>query len=121
MTKEKDVSFGWTFIKKPWGHERILFRAGKVCVKMLGIKAGHRTSLQVHREKREVMMLMTGEASIRIEQGGVWFAIGEFIVIGPGQRHRIMGVAPESIILEMAYGDADDIQRIEDDYDRVKS
>ncbi len=117
----KDATFGWTFVKKPWGHERVLFRAGKFQVKILAVKAGARLSLQRHKEKREVMMLMTGDAALEVcaNLPPIPMNPGDMHLIKPGQVHRVAGVAKESMILEMAFGDDTDIVRFEDDYGRV--
>ena len=51
-------------IRKPWGSEVVIFESGQARVKLLRVKPGQRLSMQYHREKREAMMLLSGEALI---------------------------------------------------------
>ena len=79
--------------------------------------------MQHHDEKREAMMLISGEALIHLGQVGSFLQMpqGHIYSITPGMNHRIMGSGKtESVILEMAHGSDEDIVRLADDYGRCE-
>lgn len=84
---------------KPWGREKIIYR-GKWFVKKIVVTEGCRTSLQYHKKKFEVW----------------FFEDGTVKVIPPMAVHRLVG--PITVI-EVAYGDDQDVVRLEDDYGRT--
>lgn len=108
-------------IKKPWGSEVILFESGQARVKLLRVNPGKRLSMQYHKEKREAMMLIHGEAEL--EHGPFMHYImepGEIYEIKTGTKHRLSGHGKtESVILEMAHGSDEDIVRLADDFGRT--
>ena len=110
-------------IRKPWGSEEILFECGQARVKLLRVKSGKRTSLQIHKQKREVMMLLSGDAIL--EHGTFLNYVmepGHLHQITTGVKHRLTGKSmgtSEAVILEMAYGSDSDIVRIDDDFGRA--
>lgn len=110
-------------IKKPWGSEVILFECGEARVKLLRVKTGKRTSLQTHKQKREVMMLLSGDAVLT--HGPYLNYVmepGHLYQITPGVNHRLEGKSigtTEAVILEMSHGSNEDIVRLADDFGRA--
>src|SRR6476469_2784593 len=47
-------------VEKPWGHEMIWAVTDRYVGKVLHIKAGHKLSLQYHRQKDETVMVWSG-------------------------------------------------------------
>lgn len=112
-------------IKKPWGSEEIVYSKGDVRMKILTIKPNQQTSLQVHRKKTEVWMVLSGTAFI---QRGETIAdlehhsgnVGDSYRVKPGMLHRIAALEEEARIAEVCIGSDRDIVRIIDNYGRGK-
>ena len=119
-------------VNKGWGWERWLElfydenTGREYCMKQIYIKAGTRTSLQVHKKKIETNFLLQGKAEAflennqgemekRIMEGGdsernVW-------TIEAGKTHRIVALT-DILLIESSTPEVDDVIRIEDDYGR---
>jgi len=104
-------------IDKPWGSELVLYKFKEGQVKILKVKAGHRTSLQRHKTKQEVMMLLTGECLFEGIGNPRKMVAGKMYVIEPTTVHRVSAVT-DTEILEMSSGEDADIERLHDDYKR---
>ncbi len=121
-------------INKPWGYEEIVEENEHYVVKKLVINAGHRLSLQFHREKHETLVLLTGEVKMTLSEPG--HAVdykgeisrsvrtsdhvmhpGFYQVIKPNTIHRIQAIK-DSTIIECSTTELEDVVRLEDDYDR---
>ena len=88
-------------VDKPWGRERIILKWEGYTVKILEVDEGHRTSLQYHNKKNEMM----------------YYEDGRVVFIPPGLPHRLVGPVK---VLEVSWnGDDSDIVRLEDDYNRA--
>lgn len=102
--------------KKPWGEEEIIFQKGKTKVKIIRIKDGCKLSLQIHIEKIEFIILLSGKGEIigdkNKEQSDK--NCGFFM---PLQLHRLVGIKNAEFI-ELSIGDDKDIIRLQDDYER---
>jgi mannose-6-phosphate isomerase-like protein (cupin superfamily) len=102
--------------RRPWGTMRSLgSRAHGLTVKYLQVEQGHRTSLQRHNHKDELIVVLGGtgciEAGHRIHSGD-----GCVVRITPGVIHRVTG--PLSYLEVSTYDDGTDTIRLHDDYDR---
>jgi len=110
-------------IEKPWGFEVLytpkdLPRTGKI----LAIKAGRRLSFQYHDAKEETMSLVSGRATIWLED-----ALGEIkkipmelmkgYTVRVGQKHRLEAVE-DSVVIEVSEPEKGNTYRISDDYER---
>ena len=107
-------------VLKPWGKYEILEMDNKHWIKKLFIKKGHRFSLQSHKERVEIWIVLSG--SIDAVKGNKTHKLQEedIIKIERGEKHRITG-SEDSWILEIAFGKVreEDIVRYEDDYGRI--
>lgn len=109
-------------IEKPWGYEEILYAEGDRRVKLLHLNPGQRTSLQLHRKKRETMTVISGHG--RVQRGAITllFEIGDTREISPMTVHRLTADSAGKepfIVAEVSVDGVDDTVRLEDDYGRT--
>ena len=108
-------------VVKPWGEYIVLEQKENYWIKKIFVKKGARLSLQSHRGRSEVWVVLSGE--VEAVQGDTRFVLnaGESITIEKNEKHRIAGLE-DSWVLEAAFGELseDDIIRYEDDYGRTQ-
>lgn len=113
-------SKGHAFVKKPWGGYLILKKSPRYWLKKLFVKKGEQLSLQSHRNRYEMWILLQG--TVRIQKGSVFSILqeGECLRINKKEKHRMYGLTDASI-LEAAFGEPKegDIIRYEDAYGRI--
>lgn len=112
-------------IKKPWGSEEVVEINDKYMVKKLSMKSGHRCSLQYHNFKKETIYMLSGDLKITIGKDknnlkSKVYVSGEHVTIEPGVVHRMEGVT-DSVYLEASTSEIEDVVRLSDDYNRIKS
>lgn len=102
--------------KKPWGSEEIVFKKGKIQVKIIRVNDGCRLSLQLHNEKMEFIILLSGKGEIIGDKNKKQDDknCGFFM---PRQLHRLVGIKNAEFI-ELSIGSDKDIIRLMDDYGR---
>ncbi len=118
----------WEFeprrVEKPWGWELIWAHADDYVGKLLFIRAGHRLSLQFHREKDESWYVHEGRAELELAHAGEAMTSSEVVGAGaafrfrPGTVHRVHALE-DTLIVEVSTPQLDDIVRLEDEYGRV--
>ena len=109
------------YVRKPWGHEEMLFW-GEYVVKLLHIRAGHRLSLQYHIEKTETLMVHRGIALIYLDGESRIYRAGEVIHVPAGVEHRIAAGGHGDVdIFEVSTPQLDDVVRLSDDYGRTSA
>ena len=109
-------------VDKPWGHELIWAHTDKYVGKILVIETGKRLSLQVHEQKDESILVISGRLRLHHgELGGTMTATE----LGPGDHRRVpVGMVHrfEAIerceLIEVSTPELDDVIRIEDDFGR---
>jgi mannose-6-phosphate isomerase len=111
---------------KPWGRE-VLFAVldGGFVGKELHVRQGHSPSLQYHRDKDEVIYLVSGDVILDLGSGEADLAeypleVGQSARIRAGVWHRIVARS-DSVLLEVATASAgwrEDVVRIRDNYGR---
>lgn len=108
-------------ILKPWGKYIILEEKRGYWIKKLFIRQGERLSLQSHKGRFEIWVMLSGRAEVIKGNSRLLLKAGEFLKINKNEKHRITGLK-DSWILEVALGDVreNDIVRFEDDYGRNK-
>ena len=112
-------------IKKPWGKEEVIELNNKYALKKLSMRRGHRCSLQYHNKKKETIYVLSGK--LRIYYGNhikklrskIYYP-GTTITIKPKTIHRMEAVR-DSVYLEASTPEMDDVVRLGDDYQRIKS
>lgn len=109
-------------MEKPWGYEVWWAQTDVYAGKLLHVNAGHRLSLQLHREKDESSYVLSGRLlltrgasaeSLREEEIGPGFAWR----VAPGTVHSIEAIE-DSVVLEVSTPHLDDVVRLEDRYGR---
>lgn len=111
-----------TFRETPWGSEVLLFNGADVAVKIIVVHAGHRLSLQSHRERDEYWTVLSSAGGL-LQRGEEIVTAGEGtrIVIPRDAKHRLSASKEGPLrVLEICIGrvDPNDIIRYEDDYGR---
>jgi mannose-6-phosphate isomerase len=109
--------------KRPWGYYSVLLDSPTHKVKEIVVHPGHRLSYQYHQKRSEHWYIVSGIASIVIDDVEYIKRPGDSIDIMCGQKHRIGNTGDVPIIfIEVqtgTYFGEDDIIRIEDDYSRT--
>lgn len=107
-------------INRPWGGYIILKKTENFWLKKLIIKPKCRTSLQSHKLRDEVWIVMNGEIKVQIGDKELNLNEGDILHIPKMRKHRIYSET-SACILEVAFGKVleTDIIRYEDDYGRV--
>lgn len=110
-------------VEKPWGFETIFTEPGLPYVgKLIHVRAGSRLSLQVHDAKTETMTLISGRATLLLEQPDGTMATlemecGRGYTVFPGKKHRLCGVT-DAVVAEVSTPETGVTLRLDDDYGR---
>jgi len=110
-------------VEKPWGYELHWVRAdAPYMAKILHINSGARLSLQLHDQKQESWLLLTGKAAVIWENADGTLIQTELLPnhgysTQLGQRHRLVGVT-DCDIVEVSTPELGTTWRLEDDYAR---
>ncbi len=109
-------------VEKPWGHELIWAQTDRYVGKVLVIEAGHRLSLQLHRQKDETILVIGGRMRLHLEDETGTFRSEE---LGPGDHRRVVAgrrhryeAIERTELVEVSTPEVWDVVRLEDDYGR---
>lgn len=116
--------------QRPWGVYYVLENQSRFKVKKIIVKPGQRLSLQSHKHRSEHWVVVNGVADIQIREKHHPSHIGHRIIneyescyVPKGHIHRLANNSNELLVMiEIQCGDytgEDDIERLEDDYDRM--
>lgn len=107
-------------VAKPWGSYTILEKKPGYWIKKLFVRRGARISLQRHRNRCEIWIVLSGTVEIVKGTSHLLLTEGKFLKIKKGEKHRMAG-RTNAWILEVAFGKAreHDIVRFTDDYGRT--
>ena len=109
-------------VHRPWGSYQSLDLGSRYQVKRIVVKQGGRLSLQLHHHRAEHWVVVRGTARVAIGDKVQMLHENESIYVPIGVHHRLEN--PGKIDLELievqtgSYLGEDDIERIEDDYNR---
>lgn len=105
---------------KPWGSYKVVFDRNDFKVKYICIDKGHRISLQKHNKRSETWVVVKGHPKVQKGDLHTYLRPEDNIFIGKGEVHRIEAHMDDVRIIEVQHGicDEEDIERLEDDYDR---
>ncbi len=111
-------------IEKPWGFELLFAHTPKYAGKVIFVKAGHRLSLQYHKEKDETIYVYEGKARIEIEGSNgqltqIEAQTGCCIRIPPLTKHRVKAIE-DTTLFEVSTSELEDVVRLDDDYGRTR-
>jgi mannose-6-phosphate isomerase len=110
-------------VEKPWGYELWWAETPHYAGKILHVEAGHRLSLQMHREKDESSYLLSGRLRLTRGPSAEELTTEE---IGPGFTWRVepgtvhtIEALEDSDVLEVSTPHLDDVVRLSDPYGRT--
>ena len=107
---------------RPWGRYEILSESSDHKVKRIVVNAGARFSYQRHQHRSEHWFIVSGSAKVTHNGHDIEMFAGDSIDIAQGELHRLANIGSEPVIfIEVqsgSYFGEDDIERIEDDYNR---
>ncbi len=110
-------------VRKPWGSYKSLICSEGYQVKILNIESGHQLSLQRHKHRSEHWTVVTGEAEIIKGDKTLHLEVNESVYFDKGEIHSVKNSGNSLLrIIEVQVGDylgEDDIERLEDIYDRT--
>jgi mannose-6-phosphate isomerase len=109
--------------RRPWGYYEVLSEGEDLKIKRITVYPGKRLSLQRHRRRAEHWFILRGEALVTLGEKEVSLKKGESVNIPQGDAHRIANAGTVPLVfVEVQTGEyfgEDDVERIEDDYDRI--
>jgi mannose-1-phosphate guanylyltransferase len=110
-------------VHRPWGTYTVLEDTPKYKIKRIKVEVGKRLSLQKHLHRNEHWIVVSGTATVRVEDKIFTLRANESTYIKMGELHRLAndGKVPV-VVIEAQIGDylgEDDIIRVEDDYQRL--
>jgi mannose-6-phosphate isomerase len=107
---------------RPWGSFHVIDEQPGYKVKRITVNPGGRLSLQSHKHRSEHWTVVTGRATITINDSVSEHTRGQSVDIALGAKHRLENYGTEPvIIIEVQFGDylgEDDIIRYDDIYQR---
>ncbi|MDA9359800.1 phosphomannose isomerase type II C-terminal cupin domain [bacterium] len=108
--------------ERPWGNYQVLEDSPSHKVKRITVTPGQRLSYQRHQQRAEHWYVVSGQASVTLEDVEHTIDVGHAIDIPRGSAHRVANRTKDPLVLiEVQVGDyfgEEDIERIEDDYGR---
>jgi mannose-6-phosphate isomerase len=108
--------------QRPWGNYIKFLQESGYWVKRVEVNPGARLSLQKHSHRSEKWNIITGEGLVTLDDKEIPVQAGSVLDVPLGAVHRISNTGDKTLVfIEVACGDnlsEDDIERIQDDYDR---
>jgi mannose-6-phosphate isomerase-like protein (cupin superfamily) len=109
---------------RPWGSYVVLDEAEGHKVKRIVVLPHKRLSLQVHRLRSEHWFVVEGSGVVTIGDAVVGVGAGDSVDIAVGTAHRVENTGDSDLVfIEVQHGQSfgeDDIERLDDDFGRVK-
>lgn len=109
--------------ERPWGNYTILDESESFKVKRIEVLPDKRLSYQRHQRRAEHWFVVSGTAVVTLDGADFTVKTGEAIDIPLGAAHRVANREAEKLVfIEVQQGDyfgEDDIERIEDDFNRT--
>jgi len=107
---------------RPWGRYEILSENSDHKVKRIIVNSGARFSYQRHQHRAEHWFIVSGQAKVTHNGAEIEMSAGDSIDMAQGDLHRLANIGSEPVVfIEVqtgTYFGEDDIERIEDDYNR---
>ena len=111
------------FDHRPWGKYEILSNDKDFKIKVIAVNPGQQLSLQSHVHRSEHWVIIDGCGEVVVDDKTLMVTAGSSIVISMNAKHRIRNTGAKVLrFVEVQTGDyfgEDDIQRYQDDYNRV--
>jgi mannose-6-phosphate isomerase-like protein (cupin superfamily) len=108
---------------RPWGNFETFCKNTQATVKIISVNPGEYTSLQTHKNRTEFWYILSGNGELDINSSTMTATPGEYHTVPATVAHRIRGGTEILKLLEVSTGnfDENDIERLEDKYNRIKS
>ena len=107
---------------RPWGTYTILEDSDGYKIKRIEVKPGKRLSLQRHKHRNEHWIVVSGKATVTINEDTFALNENESTYIKAGDIHRLSNDTNEPLVIIEAqvgsYTGEDDIERLDDDFKR---
>jgi len=107
---------------RPWGTYTILEDSDGYKIKRIEVKPGKRLSLQRHKHRNEHWIVVSGKATVTINEDTFALNENESTYIKAGDVHRLSNDTNEPLVIIEAqvgsYTGEDDIERLDDDFKR---
>jgi mannose-6-phosphate isomerase len=107
--------------QRPWGQFEQYTLNERTTVKVITVEPGARLSKQRHALRAERWQVLDGPVDVEVDERRWTATHGEVVWVPQGSVHRMgnSGASPVRI-LEIGYGvfDENDIERLQDDYQR---
>ena len=111
-------------VYRPWGNYLSVVEANRWQVKLIMVKPGEKLSLQMHHHRSEHWVVVSGTASVEVDNKLKVLSENQSIYIPLGSKHRLSnpGKIPLTLIEVQSgsYVGEDDIVRFEDSYGRTE-
>ncbi len=108
---------------KPWGSYCVLDQKNNYKVKRIDVNPHEALSLQLHYHRSEHWIIVSGIATITIDDNIMTLHENQSVFINKETKHRLANLHDQLLsIIEIQYGDylgEDDIVRFEDKYNRI--
>jgi mannose-6-phosphate isomerase len=120
-TEVDDPRDGIVFDERPWGAFRRFTLNEPSTVKLITVAAGEQLSLQRHRDRDELWVMLDDGLVVQIGEDTFDTVAGDEHLVPRGVTHRVSAPQQGGRFLEVAFGrfDEDDIERLEDRYGRA--
>lgn len=111
-------------VYRPWGYYVDIDKGEGYRVKKINVFPHKRLSLQRHKHRSENWVVIEGQAAVRNGDKILNLSVNESTFIPMGNIHRLENKTDKPLqLIEVQFGaylDEDDIERFEDDFDRIK-
>jgi mannose-6-phosphate isomerase-like protein (cupin superfamily) len=106
---------------RPWGSFEQFTLNEPTTVKIIRVDAHKKLSLQRHALRSEFWRVIEGSGTAHVDENIREIVVDDTVEIPKGSLHRLSGGPMGISVLEIAFGtfDENDIERLEDDYNRV--
>tara|TARA_A100000164_G_C21887743_1_gene763664 strand:+ start:250 stop:1737 length:1488 start_codon:yes stop_codon:yes gene_type:complete len=112
-------------IYRPWGFFETLIEESFWKVKLIKVNPGESLSLQTHEFRSENWIVVSGTATVQVNEKKISLQKNQSISIPEGSMHRLTNKKSQDLkIIEVQVGSylgEDDIKRFDDNYGRNKS
>ena len=108
--------------ERPWGKYEVLAESDSYKVKRITVLPGGRLSLQSHQHRAEHWVVVSGTATVTVDDAVLRVAVNEHVHIPLQAKHRLENDTDSPVVLievqSGSYLGEDDIVRYEDIYGR---
>jgi mannose-6-phosphate isomerase-like protein (cupin superfamily) len=114
------MSYENNVVKKPWGHEYLVYENNHVGLWFLNIESGQSTSMHCHPNKTTGLMVISGEAEVSFLSDKMSLTSSEKVMIRKGLFHSTRAPTGNLQIFEIETPvNKHDLVRLEDSYGRT--